>query len=81
VNLATGQFLSGTGVVVAANGDTISWKIGDPNTVVYTGGTGRFEGTTGGFPATITSVTPLSDNGDSTVTLAITYDGVGTAIY
>src|ERR1044071_9250417 len=30
VNLATGQFLSGTGVVVAANGDTIHWTIGDP---------------------------------------------------
>src|SRR3954467_5706579 len=42
VNLATGEFLSGTGVVVAANGDTINWKIGTtPNTVVYTGGTGR----------------------------------------
>jgi len=82
VNLATGEFLSGTGVVVAANGDTLSWKIGTvPNTVVYTGGTGRFEGATGGFPAVITSVTPLSANPDGTLTLAITYEGSGSVTY
>jgi hypothetical protein len=82
VNLATGEFLSGSGVVLAANGDTISWKIGTtPNTVVYTGGTGHFQGVTGGFPATITSVTPLSNNADGMETLAITYDGSGTITY
>ena len=85
VNLATGEFLSGTGTVIAANGDTLNWTVGTvdgtPNMVVYTGGTGRFEGLRGGFPAIITSVTPLSNNPDGTVTLAITYVGEGTIIY
>jgi hypothetical protein len=82
LNLATGEFLSGSGVVFAANGDTLDWIIGTtPNTVVYTGGTGRFQGVTGGFLAVITSVTPLSSNPDGTVTLAITYDGSGTITY
>jgi hypothetical protein len=82
VNLTTGEFISGAGVVIAANGDTLDWKIGTtPNTVVYTGGTGRFQGVTGGFLAVITSETLLSNNADGTVTLAITYDGSGTITY
>jgi hypothetical protein len=85
VDLVTGEFLSGTGTVIAANGDTLNWTVGTvdgtPNTVVYTGGTGRFEGLTGGFPAIITSVTPLSNNPDGTMTLAITYVGEGTIVY
>ena len=81
LNLATGEFLSGTGLVVAANGDTLSWMVGDPNMVVYTGGTGRFQGVTGGFLAVITSVTLLSVNGDGTLTLAIDYVGNGTITY
>ncbi|HWW02076.1 MAG TPA: hypothetical protein VNZ64_20415 [Candidatus Acidoferrum sp.] len=82
VNLGTGEFVSGTGLVFAANGDTLSWTIGAvPNTVVYTGGTGRFQGVTGGFLAVITSETLLSSNSDGTVTLAITYDGNGTITY
>ena len=81
LNLLTGEFRAGTGLVYAANGGTLSWKIGDPNTVVYTGGTGRFEGVTGGFLAVITSVTPLSSNPDGTVTLAIDYVGNGTMTY
>ena len=81
LNLATGQFLSGTGQVFAANGDTLDWTIGAPNTVVYTGGTGRFQAVTGGFLAVITSETLLHPNPDGTVTLAITYDGSGTITY
>lgn len=81
LNLATGEFLSGTGLVYAANGDTLSWEVGDPNMVVYTGGTGRFQGVTGGFLAVITSVTPLSSNEDGTLTLAINYEGNGTITY
>lgn len=82
IDLVTGEFLSGSGVVVAANGDTVNWEIGTtPNTVVYTGGTGIFQGVTGGFTATVTSVTPLSFNPDGTITLAITYTGSGTIIY
>jgi hypothetical protein len=82
LNLGTGEFLSGTGLVFGANGDTLDWKIGAiPNTVVYTGGTGHFQGVTGGFTATITSETLLSNNSDGTVTLAITYNRSGTITY
>jgi hypothetical protein len=81
LNLATGEFLSGTGVVIAANGDTLDWVVGDPNTVVYTGGTGRFEGVTGGFLVVPTSQTLLSVNADGTLTLAIDYEGNGTITY
>jgi hypothetical protein len=81
VNLLSGEFISGAGVVIAANGDTLDWIIGTPNTVVYTGGTGRFQGLTGGFLAVITSVTPLGTNPDGTLKLLITYDGNGTITY
>lgn len=82
LDLLTGEFLSGSGVVIAANGDTADWKVGTtPNAVVYTGGTGIFQGVTGGFTAVVTSVTPLSRNSDGTVTLAITYTGSGTITY
>jgi hypothetical protein len=82
LDLVTGEFLSGSGVVIAANGDTADWVIGTvPNTVVYTGGTGRFEGVTGGFTATVTSENLLSVNPDGTVTVAITYTGSGTITY
>jgi hypothetical protein len=82
LNLATGEFLSGSGVVVAANGDTIDWIVGTtPNTIVDISGTGRFQGASGGFPVHVLSETLVSSNGDGTLTLAITYDGSGTLTY
>lgn len=82
LNLATGEFVSGSGVVVAANGDTINWVVGaTPNTVVDISGTGEFQGVTGGFAVTVTSETLLSTNPDGTVTLAVTYTGKGTITY
>ncbi|HEX7859502.1 MAG TPA: hypothetical protein VF773_04200 [Verrucomicrobiae bacterium] len=82
LNLETGIFLSGTGVLVAANGDTISWIVaGGINTVTYVSGTGRFEGVTGLFPVTITSQTLLSENEDGTVTFLMTYEGEGVISY
>jgi hypothetical protein len=82
LNLATGEFLSGSGVLVAADGDELHWELaGVPNFVSYTGGTGRFTGATGGFPAVITSQELLSVNGDGTWTLAVTYIGTGTITY
>ncbi len=78
---AAGQFVSGSGVVIAANGDTLEWVVGPtPNLVSYTGGTGRFQGVTGGFLAVITSVTPVSITA-TTETLVITYVGNGTITY
>ena len=65
----SGLFLSGSGVVIAANGDTLNWEVGTiPNTIVYTGGTGRFEGATGGLAVGVTSQTLLSVNDDGTLT-------------
>ena len=76
-----GEFVAGSGVVIAANGDTLEWVVGPtPNLVSYTGGTGRFQGVTGGFVAVITSVTPLSSTA-TTQTLLITYEGTGTITY
>jgi hypothetical protein len=82
LDLATGQFLSGSGVTVAANGDTIDWIVGTvPNTVLDISGTGQFEGVSGGFAVTVISETLLSSNPDGTLTLAITYTGSGTLTY
>ena len=82
LDLESGLFLSGTGVVTAANGDTLSWEVGTtPNSIVYTGGTGRFEGVSGGLSVIVTSQTLLSVNGDGTLTFLMTYEGEGTITY
>jgi len=78
----TGTFIAGQGTVVAANGDTLDWEIdGTSGVIVWTGGTGRFEGATGGFVATDIVQQPPVDNGDGTVTLRMTYIGVGELTY
>jgi hypothetical protein len=82
LDLSTGQFISGSGVITAANGDTLSWVVGTtPNTIVYTGGTGRFEGVTGGLLVVVTSQAFLSSNEDGTLTFLMTYTGEGTITY
>jgi hypothetical protein len=82
LDLATGEFLSGSGVVVAANGDKIDWIVGTvPNTILDISGTGQFQGVTGGFAVTVLSETLLSSIPDGTLTLAITYTGSGTLTY
>ena len=74
-------FVAGGGTVVAADGSTIDWEMLVPNTPVYTGGTGRFQGITGGFVATPISQSTPVDNGDGTVTVVLTYVGSGEATY
>jgi hypothetical protein len=82
LDLPTGTFISGTGVVIAANGDALTWEVGTtPNTIVYTGGTGRFEGATGSLAVVVTSQTLLSINDDGTLTFLMTYTGEGTITY
>ena len=82
LDLESGVFLSGTGVLVAANGDTITWIVaGGINTVTYIWGTGRFEGVSGLFPVTVTSQTLLSANPDGTLTFLMTYEGNGVISY
>jgi hypothetical protein len=74
-------FVSGHGTTVAANGDTFDWEITSPNSNRYTGGTGRFQGVTGGITWTITSATQPVFNGDGTMTTEFTYDMVGEITY
>lgn len=74
-------FVSGHGTIVAANGDTIDWEFTGPNSNRYTGGSGRFQGVTGGVTFTITSATDPVFNGDGTMTLEFTYDMVGEVTY
>ena len=88
MNLVTGEFLTGSGITVAANGDTINWTVtatedptDTPNVVVYQGGTGRFQGVTGGFSAEVTPATLLGVDPDGTMTLALTYTGRGEMTY
>ena len=79
---AAGQYIAGAGTVVAANGDTIDYVMGPtPNMVTYIGGTGRFQGVTGGFVATGTSRTPFVPNPDGTVTFKSTWVGFGEITY
>jgi hypothetical protein len=82
LDLSTGEFVAGSGVVITANGDTIDWVVGStPNTIADISGTGVFQGVIGGFGVNVLSETFLSSNPDGTVTLAITYDGNGTLTY
>jgi hypothetical protein len=88
INLVTGEFLSGTGTIVAANGDSITWEVtatedpnDTPNVVVYTGGTGRFQGVSGGFVAEVTPASILGVDADGTLTLSLTYTGRGEITY
>jgi hypothetical protein len=81
LDLETGEFVAGSGVVVTANGDTINWIVGIiPNTILDISGTGVFQGVIGGFAVNVLSETVLSSTAD-TLTLAITYDGSGTLTY
>ena len=86
MNFGIGVFLSGEGTIVAANGDTIDWKVSEnpndgPNVVVYTDGTGRFQDVSGGFAAEVTPVEPPIFNQDGTLTLLLTYVGRGEITY
>jgi hypothetical protein len=74
-------WVSGGGTIVAANGDTVDWEYTGPLSTRYTGGSGRFQGVTGGITATITSVSDPVFNGDGTITTEVTYDMVGEITY
>ena len=74
--------LSATGTVTVANGDTLFWKMtpDQPEVVQFTGGTGRFEGVTGAWLTTSTTILASEVNWP-TMTMTLTYTGEGTITY
>ena len=85
-NEVSGNMLMGlSGTLTAANGDQIDWVAADPVTISCVGGTGRFEGVSGGFTAVIADdySEELVTNPDGTMTLIISYSytGTGTITY
>lgn len=78
VNLYYG-YVSGTGVMTAANGDQLYWKK-DGDSLTITGGTGRFENATGAFETSRPAPTVTQPN---PFTLVVThpFSGSGTITY
>ncbi len=74
-------FVFAQGTTVAANGDTVNWEITGPDSNRYTGGTGRFQGVTGGITYTTTFASDPVFNGDGTMTLEFTYEMLGEITY
>jgi hypothetical protein len=78
-----GVIVWSVGVATLANGDELSWAInpGSPNTVVWTGGTGRFEDVSGGFD--FVRSPPTLTPGPTIDLVIVTYDykGAGTIAY
>lgn len=88
IDLGAAEFISGKGTIVAANGDEITWEVtatddptDTPNVVVYTGGTGRFQGASGGFAAEVTLVDMSDFSDDGRKLLQLTYVGRGEITY
>lgn len=82
----TGSGPSGStvsGVATAANGDQIFWKTtpGGPFQVTITGGTGRFEGATGGINETWESERIFTFYPDGSMTMEVTYTFAGSITY
>ena len=81
-NVASGNFFTGEidGTVTAANGDQIFWMATGPESIGFTGGTGRFEGITDGFTFVMSNETVTFPDAN---TMVISYDylGIGTATY
>lgn len=80
MNPATGQGWD-AGVITAANGDQIHYEH-ESGIVTFTGGTGRFEGVTGGF-ATVTEMVgdPIIDPVAGTMTMNFVWTATGTITY
>ena len=72
---------SGGGTVTAANGDILNWVIGENNSVIFTGGTGRFSNASGGFSSEPRSVAFEPGPTEGTTKLTIEYTGTGTITY
>ena len=79
VNVVT-SYVSGSGVMTAANGDQVFWEK-DGDSLTITGGTGRFENATGEFETShpTPTVTPIPDTPYVVVTHP--FSGSGTITY
>lgn len=71
---------TGSGTFTAANGDQIFW-VSQNHEIECTGGTGRFEGITGGFRYTPTSDVVTTFPDADTMIMSFTYEGIGTVTY
>ena len=80
-DLAHFLILSGSGVSVSANGDKIFWEIGPNNSVIFTGGTGRFEDATGRAETTLKTAPIVDVHSDGTVTVTFSYTAAGKCKY
>jgi hypothetical protein len=80
MNLQTGEIWD-SGVITAANGDQIFYQHG-AGTVTFTGGTGRFEGVSGGFTIVTETVgDPVVDPVAGTMTMNFLWTATGTINY
>jgi hypothetical protein len=70
----------GIGIVFAADGDQIFWEDIGGGVIVFTGGTGRFKGVTGGFNFTVSPLV-FVPGPSGTISVVFTYMGEGTITY
>ena len=82
-NEGSGNFFTGelSGVATAANGDQLFWEATGPNSLIFVGGTGRFEGSSGGFSWTNTDEVITVDDETMTMTVSATYVAEGTVTF
>lgn len=71
---------TGFGITYAANGDQIFWKDDGSGVIQFTGGTGRFQGATGGFTFSVLS-SDYVPGPEGTLSWVFTYTGEGTITY
>ncbi len=72
--------LSGVGVLTSANGDQLFWESAG-STFTMTGGTGRFEGASGGFTTVPLEVRTSFDSEQNVMIVETSYSGAGTITY
>lgn len=81
-NEVSGNIYTGGGVstTTVASGDELFWEDTGPNEIAFIGGTGRFEGCTGGFTL-VYSNEVITFPDENTMIYSFTYVGTGTITY
>jgi hypothetical protein len=89
-NTGSGDYIGhkSSGTVIAANGDQINWKIDGGGYATFTGGTGRFEGVSGGhtienvpLESTYYYLDPEHPDVPTVLVATFIYTGEGTITY